>query len=97
MNAFWRHLFPSHEQSVTQILEFWRNHIEEANTNITWEAFKAMLRGIFIREIQVIKHNTNAQREDMERLAGDSEKAFAENPTDSNKKAWLDAQEALNR
>lgn len=95
LNAFWLHLFPSYEQIVSQITEFCRIHADNVSAESVWEVFKAVLKGIFIRAVQAIKRNTNAQREGIEWLAGDVEAEFIANPTDNNREAWLLAQEAL--
>lgn len=97
MNAFWLNLFPSHEQIELHIAEYWRVHASEAPSALSWEAFKAVLRSIFIAEIQAVKRKTHAHGEGIEHMAVDLEKRFIADPTQANKEAWLSAQEALYR
>lgn len=95
MNAFWLSLFPSHEQIESHIIDFWRLHEADDQWLVNWEAFKAVLRGLFITEIQAVKRKTHAQREGIENMAKELESKFITDPTQSNKEAWLSAQDAL--
>lgn len=51
LNAFWLHLFPSQEQILSQITEFWCIHADNVSVDSAREAFRAVLREIFIREV----------------------------------------------
>lgn len=73
--------------TVAKAPSFWRIHATDESMAMNWEAFKAVLRSLFITEIQAIKRKTHAQREGIECMAEDLESKFIADPTQTNKEA----------
>lgn len=95
LNAFWLNLIPSHEGLLEAIREYWESNADHPDLNTAWDAFKAYMRGSLIKEVTNIKTKTRAQGEQAEQLVRRLETKFTDDPSDSNREAWLAAQEAV--
>lgn len=62
---------------------------------LTWETFKAFLRGLLIAEVSGIKSKTHAIKDQTEQLVSRLEAEYIADPSDAARDAWLAAQEAL--
>lgn len=97
LNAFWLNLITSTPQFIQDNANFWEKQVGDQDVGMRWEMFKAYLRGLFIREINVFKKKSSAQSKGVERLVDDLETQFIADPNEECREAWLLAQEALNR
>lgn len=58
VNPFWLQLFPAEDPLPRAITTFLRCNRGSADPGIVWDAFKAHLRGLIIKQISVIKSHT---------------------------------------
>lgn len=71
--------------------------MDHPNLSGAWDAFKAFLRGIFVAEVNTIKKNTNAQRDQAAQLVRKLEAEYIADSTEVTMEAWMAAQDAVNR
>lgn len=82
---------------MVEISEFWRRHEDHPDFRLTWETFKAFLRGKLITEVSGIKSKTNAIKDQTEQLVSRLEAEYIADPSSPAREAWLAAQEAVVR
>lgn len=97
LNTFWLIMFPSHEKIMAEISGLCRRYEDHPDLGLTWETFKAFLRGILITEVTGIKSKTNAIKEQTAQLVSRLEAEFIADPSDAARETWLAAQEAVDR
>lgn len=90
-------LITSHDRIEAEISAYWQTHNEYPDPLGAWEAFKAFLKGIFIAEVDAIKHNTRAQSERAAWLVCSLEAEFISDSSDAKREAWMAAQAAVDR
>lgn len=65
------------------------------NVLLRWETFKACLRGTFIAEFNVVKHNSFILLEQVEGQVRQLELSYVLDPSDSKRETWMLAQDRL--
>lgn len=95
LNTFWLNLFPSHNRITDKISIYLQANREHPDPLIKWEAFKAFLRGLFMTEVNAIKHNTQVQREQAVQLVRRLEAEFIANSSDATREAWIGTEAAV--
>lgn len=70
--------------------EFFDTQDQDASRIEQWDAFKAYLQGILIREMNKVKHESSTLRMEVETRVQAMEQEYVASPSDLTKEAWQD-------
>lgn len=96
MNPFWLTLVPSPDGVLGALSEFIQFNRWSASAAVVWDLLKAFLRGCLIREITGIKNRSREWEDRVRDEMRKREQALVTDPSQSNNKAWTEAQSLYN-
>ena len=94
LNAFWLKLIRSHEEILEEVRGYFAAGDGMEIDVIHWDAFKAYLRGLLIREVNGVKKASTALLIEVESRVQDMERAYIADPSDLTRETWQAAQTA---
>lgn len=80
---------------LQEIEEYFQINGDSLSHALVWDAMKAVVRGLYIREISRHKSKTRELTVTLQNRVSDTEAQFVCNPTDSTKANWIEAQSIL--
>lgn len=84
MGRLWAEHPKLHSGIQKFIEEFWEINRDTASPKVTWDAFKASLRGEYISRINGERRAKEKKRKDLENTERNTDKEYADNPTTEN-------------
>lgn len=93
LNPFWTQLIGM--GLLTELREFFTVHAASSNRALVWDTMKAVLRGLYIRDISRRKSKTRELMVALQKRVAETEVSFTRTPTSITKHDWEEAQKLL--
>lgn len=93
VNPFWVQLID--KALLGELQEFFQLNAPHSPPPITWDAMKAVTRGLYIREISKRKSKTRELTQALQQRVADTEVLYISDPTDRARADWTEAQDML--
>lgn len=97
VNPFWLTLFPTPDPIPGELREFLIFNKHYANGAVVWDAIKAFLRGLLIREISGIKKRSREWEDTVRLELQNREMVLMMDPTPAKQNSWKEAQSLYNK
>lgn len=93
LNPFWAHLLDV--VLLREIEEFFQTNESSASSGVVWDTMKAVVRGLYIREISKRKSKSRELTETLQQRVTDTEAQFILDPSEGARADWVEAQSLL--